>query len=57
MVKLSVAEALKGKQIIFLPSGGKAGGLQTLNLNDLLARFAYAENVLKPTVKVQDDSK
>jgi regulator of protease activity HflC (stomatin/prohibitin superfamily) len=57
MVKLSVAEALKGKQIIFLPSGGKAGGLQTLNLNDLLARFAYAETSSKPTVKVQDDSK
>src|SRR6267142_1082521 len=58
MVKLSVAEALKGKQIIFLPSGGKAGGLQTLNLNDLLARFAYAEtSSSKPVVKVQDDSK
>src|SRR6267142_1486444 len=58
MVKLSVAEALKGKQIIFLPSGSKAGGLQTLNLNDLLARFAYAETSSpKPVVKVQDDSK
>jgi len=48
MVKLSVAEALKGKQIIFLPSGGKAGGLQTLNLNDLLARFAYDETSPSP---------
>src|SRR6185503_15647295 len=31
MVKLRVAEALAGKQIIFLPGGGKAGGLQTMN--------------------------
>src|SRR4051812_15967206 len=43
LVKLSVADALKGKQIVFLPSGGKGGGLQTMNLNDLLARFAFAE--------------
>src|SRR6267143_1217953 len=32
MVKLGVAEALSGKQILFLPSGGKSGGLQTLKL-------------------------
>jgi regulator of protease activity HflC (stomatin/prohibitin superfamily) len=65
MVKLSVADALKGKQIVFLPSGGKGGGLQTMNLNDLLARFAFAEvssksfseTPAKPAVKVQDDSK
>src|SRR6267142_1985783 len=57
MVKLSVAEALKGKQIVFLPSGGKSGGLQTMNLNDLLSRYAFAESqsVAKPAVKVQDD--
>jgi len=57
MVKLSVADALRGKQIIFLPSGGKSGGLQTMNLNELLARFAFAETSSKATVKVQDDSK
>ncbi len=58
MVKLSVADALKGKQILFLPSGGKSGGLQTMNLNDLLARFAFAETAsAKPAVKVQDESK
>ena len=57
MVKLSVADALRGKQIVFLPSGGKSGGLQTMNLNDLLARFAFAETSSKATVKVQDDSK
>src|SRR4051812_17076339 len=63
LVKLSVADALKGKQILFLPSGGKSG-LQTVNLNDLLARFAFAEtsksfgeSSAKPAVKVQDDSK
>jgi regulator of protease activity HflC (stomatin/prohibitin superfamily) len=56
MVKLSVADALRGKQILFLPSG-KAGNLQTMNLNDLLARFAFAETQSKATVKVQDDSK
>jgi regulator of protease activity HflC (stomatin/prohibitin superfamily) len=57
MVKLSVADALRGKQILFLPSGGKSGGLQTMNLNELLARFAFAETSSKATVKVQDDSK
>jgi len=59
MVKLSVAEALKGKQILFLPSGGKGGSLQTMNLNDLLARYVFAESssAAKAAVKVQDDSK
>jgi regulator of protease activity HflC (stomatin/prohibitin superfamily) len=58
LVKLSVADALRGKQIFFLPSGGKGGGLQTMNLNDLLARFAFAEVSSKPAeVKVQDDAK
>jgi hypothetical protein len=40
MVKLRVAEALEGKQILFVPSGGKGGTLQTTNVNDLIARFA-----------------
>ena len=57
MVKLSVADALRGKQIVFLPSGGKSGGLQTMNLNELLARYAFTETSSKATVKVQDDSK
>ena len=43
MVKLRVAEALAGKRILFIPGGGKgAGSLQTLNLNDLLTRYAVA---------------
>ena len=57
---LSVADALRGKQILFLPSGCKSGGLQTMNLNDLLSRFAFSETAsAKATApaKVQDDSK
>jgi regulator of protease activity HflC (stomatin/prohibitin superfamily) len=42
MVKLKIAEALAGKQIIFMPGGGK-NGLQTVNLNDLLARYAVSQ--------------
>ena len=41
MVKLKIAEALAGKQILFIPGGGKSG-LQTTNLNDLLSRYAVA---------------
>src|SRR5437762_8861217 len=55
LVKLRVAEALAGKQIVFLPGGGKAGGLQTMNLNDLLARYAISET--ERAAKVEDDSK
>jgi regulator of protease activity HflC (stomatin/prohibitin superfamily) len=42
MVKLRVAEALEGKEIVFLPGGGK---LQTLNLNELLGRYAATEAI------------
>jgi regulator of protease activity HflC (stomatin/prohibitin superfamily) len=54
LVKLRVAEALAGKQIVFLPGGGKAGGLQTMNLNDLLARYAVSETA---AAKVENDAK
>ncbi|HEX4384051.1 MAG TPA: SPFH domain-containing protein [Myxococcales bacterium] len=47
LVKLRIAEALAGKQIVFLPGGGKAGSLQTTNLNDLLTRFAVVSSVEK----------
>lgn len=47
LVKLRIAEALAGKQIVFLPGGGKGGGLQTTNLNELLARFAAVSAVEK----------
>lgn len=39
LVKLRMAEALAGKQIIFLPSGS-GGNLQTLNVNSLLKAYA-----------------
>ncbi len=42
MVKLKIAESLAGKQIVFLPGGARGSGLQTLNLNDLLTRYAAA---------------
>jgi regulator of protease activity HflC (stomatin/prohibitin superfamily) len=56
LVKLRVAEALNGKDIVFLPSGGKAGALQTLNLNDLLSRYAAAR-VEQASVVAPDDKK
>ena len=53
LVKLHVAEALAGKQIVFLPGGAKGGSLQTTNLNDLLARFAAANAVDKDAPVVE----
>jgi regulator of protease activity HflC (stomatin/prohibitin superfamily) len=53
LVKLRVAEALAGKQIVFLPGGGKGGALQTTNLNDLLARFAAVNAVEHSEVPVE----
>jgi regulator of protease activity HflC (stomatin/prohibitin superfamily) len=38
MVKIKVAEALTGKPIVFLPSGG--GDLRATNMNSLLERYA-----------------
>ncbi|HKC60681.1 MAG TPA: hypothetical protein VKB92_11395, partial [Myxococcales bacterium] len=42
MVKLRLAEALEGKQILFIPSGAKGGALQTMNVNELISRYAAA---------------
>ena len=53
LVKLRIAEALAGKQIVFLPGGGKGGALQTTNLNDLLARFAAVSAVEKAEVPLE----
>lgn len=36
LVKLKIAEALTGKDLIFLPGGKSGVGIQTLNLNQLL---------------------
>jgi regulator of protease activity HflC (stomatin/prohibitin superfamily) len=60
LVKLAVADALKGKQIVFLPGGAKGSALQTMNINELLSKFAYVEATsAKKTVpvKVEDDGK
>lgn len=59
LVKLAVADALKGKQIVFLPAGAKGSALQTMNINELLAKFAYVEATSSKTVpvKVEDDGK
>jgi hypothetical protein len=50
MVKLRVAEALKGKDIVFVPTGRGGASLQTLDLNALLttygARAAQKASVL-----------
>ena len=43
MVKLRIAEALAGKQILFIPVGKGGATLQTTNLNDLLSRFAVTQ--------------
>ena len=42
MVKLRLAEALEGKQILFVPSGAKGAALQTTNVNELISRYAAA---------------
>jgi regulator of protease activity HflC (stomatin/prohibitin superfamily) len=39
MVKLRIAEALQGKQIVFMPSG-RGSTLQTLDMNDILSQYA-----------------
>ncbi len=44
MVKLKLAEAMAGKEIVFLPSGGQGGmNMQTLNLNALLKSYGPPE--------------
>jgi regulator of protease activity HflC (stomatin/prohibitin superfamily) len=54
LVKLRLAEALAGKQIVFLPSGA-AGNVQTLNLNALLRSYA-AETISKEAPPAEEDS-
>lgn len=57
MVKLKVAEALANKQILFVPGGGKGGGLQTLNVNDLLARYAASAVASAESKKAGEEGK
>lgn len=40
LVKLRIAEALAGKQLVFLPTGKSGVGVQTLNLNQLLGTLS-----------------
>jgi regulator of protease activity HflC (stomatin/prohibitin superfamily) len=40
LVKLRIAEALAGKQLVFLPTGKNGVGVQTLNLNQLLGALS-----------------
>jgi regulator of protease activity HflC (stomatin/prohibitin superfamily) len=40
MVKLRIAEALMGKQIIFMPTGGGGTTLQTMDMNQILTQYA-----------------
>ncbi len=42
-VKLRIAEALMGKQIIFLPAGHSGATLQTMDMNQLLTRYATSK--------------
>lgn len=51
MVKLRLAEALAGKEIVFLPSGGAGAlNLQTLNLNSLLKTYGSENGASTPAV-------
>src|SRR5262249_13290345 len=43
LVKLRLAEALAGKEILFVPTGKGGGGLQTLNVNQLLGTYAGSQ--------------
>jgi regulator of protease activity HflC (stomatin/prohibitin superfamily) len=43
MVKLKLAEALEGKQLLFVPAGKGGVGLQTLNLNQLIGAYAASQ--------------
>ena len=44
MVKLRIAEALMGKQIVFMPSGRGGTTLQTLDMNQILSQYAVSKS-------------
>src|SRR5262252_6289502 len=48
LVKLRLAEALAGKQILFVPTGKGGVGLQTLNVNQLLGTYAGSQALEGP---------
>ncbi|MFL5353353.1 SPFH domain-containing protein [Archangium sp.] len=43
MVKLRIAEALQGKQILFMPSGHGGASLQTMDMNQILTRYSASK--------------
>jgi hypothetical protein len=47
LVKLKIAEALAGKDLIFIPGGKSGVGVQTLNMNQLLQAFT-AQQAIQP---------
>ena len=47
LVKLKIAEALAGKDLVFLPGGKQGVGLQTLNVNQLLQAIT-AQHAVQP---------
>ena len=49
LVKLRIAEALAGKQLVFLPTGKSGVGVQTLNLNQLLGALSAGAETSAPT--------
>ena len=49
LVKLRIAEALAGKQIVFLPTGKSGVGVQTLNLNQLLGALSAGGEAAAPS--------
>lgn len=49
LVKLRIAEALAGKQLVFLPTGKSGVGVQTLNLNQLLGALSAGAETGAPT--------
>jgi regulator of protease activity HflC (stomatin/prohibitin superfamily) len=56
MVKLKIAEALAGKQILFVPAGQGGANLQTLNLNALIKAYAPEASQPEPPEATQDTS-
>ncbi len=44
MVKLRIAEALQGKQILFIPSGRGGASLQTMDMNQILSQYAVSKS-------------
>lgn len=57
LVKLRIAQALKGKRLIFVPSGGKSGAtVQSLDLNALLGAWAGKKAAPAPAAKSSSDA-